>query len=327
MSSAALHRVPGAACLLLAGLASACRSSEPTSRATEPSPEEEAKQLVADARRELEREAPQTAEAPQRLYVPPPNATGGRWPLLVFLHGLGGSGAGLVESLRLREMADALGFAFMAPDGPMDYSGRRFWNAGPSCCNFDRLEVDHVAALGQWIGEALREPGVDPKRVYLVGFSNGGFMAYRAACELAPLLRGIFSIAGAGPSDATKCQPAAKLSVVQIHGDRDPIVKFEGGHLFADKRRPRHPSAEQSVAWWAKLDACSSTSEEGRVLDLDPRIPGGETLVSSFPGCAEGRVELWRIRGGDHAAGLSRYSVNAIMNFIRDAGPGHAPAP
>jgi polyhydroxybutyrate depolymerase len=208
----------------------------------------------------------------------------------------------------------------MAPEGRLDYAGRRFWNASASCCNFDQLEVDHVAQLRNWITGATKNPALDPKRVYLVGYSNGGFMAHRAACELSALLRGIFSIAGAGPNDFKTCKPDSRLSVVQIHGDQDAIVSFDGGYLFADQRRPRHPSAEKSVKWWAKFNGCSEPPSLSRNLDLDPRIPGGETEVLSYPNCGQNPVELWRIRGGDHAAGLSRYSLAAISEFIRASG-------
>lgn len=278
---------------------------------------QEAEELVAAARRQVESEEKHAASSGHdRVYVSEQGADGVR-PLLVFLHGLGGSGDDLVRALELRRHADELGFAFIAPDGHVDYAGRRFWNATPSCCNFDALEVDHVAALSGWIDAALKHPRVDARRVYVVGFSNGGFMAYRAACELAPRLRGIFSIAGAGPSEPAACQPQHQLSVVQIHGDADAIVSFSGGHLFADSRRPRHPSAEASLKPFAKLDGCNETPRFDRDLDLDPRIPGAETAVTAFPDCGFGAVELWRIRGGDHASGLSRRSLRAIWDFIR----------
>jgi polyhydroxybutyrate depolymerase len=209
----------------------------------------------------------------------------------------------------------------MAPEGHVDYSGRRFWNATESCCNFDRIAIDHVARLREWLTSAVAHPAVDAARVYLIGYSNGGFMAYRAACELSSLLRGIVSIAGAAPADTSTCRPERRLSVVQIHGDEDPIVSFAGGHLFADTRRPRHPSAEKSVERWASFGGCSTSPVVSRHLDLDPRIPGGETEVSSFPNCQGGRVELWRIRGGDHSAGLSRYSLAAIWELIENDGP------
>lgn len=306
------------ASLLVAPAVLGCRDAGAPVGPTSDPAKREAEELVAAARRQVEAEEkhPSTESRHEQVYVPEQGPPGAR-PLLVFLHGLGGSGADLVHSLDLRELAGELGFAFIAPEGRIDYAGRRFWNASPSCCNFDGLEVDHVAALSGWIDAALKHPRVDAGRVYLVGFSNGGFMAYRAACEIAPRLRGIFSIAGAGPNDAAGCHPQQQLSVVQIHGDADAIVAFDGGHLFADTRRPPHPSAEASLRLFAKLDGCSTTGRADRDLDLDPRISGAETQVTAFPECSSGRVELWRIRGGDHASGLSRRSVRAIWEFIR----------
>jgi polyhydroxybutyrate depolymerase len=316
------------AAVVMAPLLVGCRSTDAPAGSREPSARREAELLVEEARRDIERESAPPATEKTGLVVPKSRA-GERRPLLVFLHGLGGSGADLARGLELAAWAEDRGFAFMAPEGHLDYSGRRFWNATESCCNFDQLAVDHVAQLREWLTSAISSPAVDPARVYLIGYSNGGFMAYRAACELSSLLRGIVSIAGAAPADASTCRPERKLSVVQVHGDADPIVAFAGGHLFADSRRPRHPSAEKSVEGWASLDGCSAAPVVMRNLDLDPRIPGGETEVSSFPNCESGRVELWRIRGGDHSAGLSRYSLGAIWEFIESDGPvgTESPAP
>jgi polyhydroxybutyrate depolymerase len=305
-------------CLLLLGLA--CRQTKAPPRAAEPTPEEEAKALVEQARRDVEQGSASAAPA-EGVRVYAPTAGSDTLPLLVFLHGLGGSGEELARALHLTEMADAFGFAYIAPEGVLDRSGRRFWNADPACCNFDDIAVDHIAALSTWIGQASAHPRVDARRVYLIGFSNGGFMAHRFACALSSRVEGIFSIAGAFPSDASSCKPDHPVSVVQIHGDRDPIVKFDGGYLFADTRRPRIPSAQQSVAAWAKLDGCTGDAAPAGELDLDPRVAGAETLVSRYAGCSGRRVELWRIPGGDHSAGLSRYSLKAILDFIAEVPP------
>jgi polyhydroxybutyrate depolymerase len=314
------------AALLALALGAACRQAEPPPRPRERSPEEEARALVEQARRDVEKEEGKASsvEAGSAPLHVPANRSGGALPLLVFLHGLGGSGALLRDGLHLAEMAEAFGFAFIAPDGVLDSSGRRFWNASDSCCNFDGMAIDHVAALRRWIVEAAANPALDPRRVYLIGFSNGGFMAYRAACEIGSLLAGIVSIAGAGPGDTSACHPDKALSVVQIHGDRDPIVKFHGGHLFADSGRPRYPSAAESVAYWAKFHGCTGDASPTRELDLNPRLPGAETVVWSYRGCTGGRVELWKVVGGDHTAGLSRYSLKAILDWIAAARPSEA---
>jgi polyhydroxybutyrate depolymerase len=264
---------------------------------------------------------PQSAlDGPEGLYVPS-GGSAQRLPLLVFLHGLGGSGQDLREQLRLVELAESRGFVLLTPEGPLDFAGRRYWNATGSCCDFDRKGLDHVGELRDWIQHAVRNPRVDPRRVYLIGFSNGGFLAHRAGCELAPLLHGIVSIAGAAPGKGERCEPAAPLNVLQIHGTADPIVAFDGGYLFANTRYPRHPSVDETLARWAKLEHCSEQRKPGGTLDLDPRIAGGETEITAYEGCRGGRVELWKVVGGNHVSGLSRASISAIWDYIESLEP------
>lgn len=323
MRSATSGRGAAAGALLGAALAAgACREAKRPSGETGERAAREGAALIEDARRQVEREVTEqelrAAAAPEGGAVHVPSSMENRrGPLLIFLHGLGGSGAGLIGALKLPALADELGFSFMAPEGHLDYSGRRFWNASATCCNFDTLKVDHVTQLAAWIDAAVKHPAVDARRVYIVGYSNGGFMAHRAGCELGGRLRGIVSIAGAASSSVRACESPQALSVVQIHGDADPIVAYGGGHLFADRRRPPHPSAEQSAELWAKLEGCAEVPRLSRDLDLDPRISGAETLVLAYPDCPRGAVELWRIRGGDHSAGLSHRSLRAIWSFIQ----------
>lgn len=312
-------------CLVPACTLGACQADPPPPQRSEPSAQQEAEALIAQARRDVQQEQAVPPVSAATVQVPANAAS--RLPLIVFLHGLGSSGAELSAGLHLKEYSERLGFAFFAPDGMPDNSGRRFWDASPSCCNFDHLPVDHVALLRGWILDALKNPKLDPKRVYLVGYSNGGFLAHRAACELGSLLRGIFSIGGAGPNQPKTCHPDQVPNIVEIHAEDDAIVAFKGGYLFADRSRPRHPSAEATVRAWRKLAGCSEPAQVGRDVDLDPRIPGAETQVWSYPGCTASSVELWRIRTGGHASGLSRLSVLAIWESIEAQGRAPVVAP
>jgi polyhydroxybutyrate depolymerase len=262
----------------------------------------------------------ESVEASIGLYVPR-GGSAQRLPLLIFLHGLGGSGEELRQHLRLTDLAEARGFALLTPDGPLDFAGRRYWNATESCCDFDGKKLDHVAELRRLIEAAERHPRVDARRVYLIGFSNGGFLAHRAGCDLAPLLHGIVSIAGVAPGKRERCEPQAPLNVLQIHGTADPIVAYDGGYLFANTRYPRHPSVDETLKRWARLEGCSERQKTTGTLDLDPALLGGETEVSAFEGCPNGRVELWKIAGGNHTSGLSRASMNAIWDFIGSLEP------
>lgn len=256
------------------------------------------------------------AELATQLHLPSRQASGTRVPLLIMLHGLGSSSETIERYSDWPAFAEQAGVAWAAPDGPFDRRGRRFWDAGPSCCNFDRVPVDHVAALGALIERFGSEPRIDRARVFVGGYSNGGFMAHRLACERPELVAGIVSIAGSGPLDGSGCRTPKSLRVLQVQGDADPIVTYAGGHLFQDPRLPEHASAQQTLRDWAGRLGCVGEPRALAPLDLESKLPGEETRVSSYEGCAQGSVALWTVRGGQHMIGFSAPAPSAIWSFL-----------
>jgi polyhydroxybutyrate depolymerase len=232
------------------------------------------------------------------------------------LHGLGSSSESIERYSDWPTFAEQNGIAWAAPDGPFDRRGRRFWNAGPSCCNFDQLQVDHVAALGELIGRLARDPRVDPQRVYVGGYSNGGFMAHRLACERPELVAGIVSIAGSAPLDGRSCKTPTSLRVLQVQGEADPIVTYGGGHLFQDPRLPEHASAQQTLRSWAERLGCRGEPRVLPAVDFEAALPGSETRVSSYQGCAHGAVALWTVTAGQHMIGFRTPAPGAIWGAL-----------
>ena len=156
----------------------------------------------------------------------------------------------------------------------IDSDGNRFWNATDACCNFDRAAVDDVAYLTDVIAEIQAELAIDPKRIALVGHSNGGFMSYRMACEQADLVSAIVSLAGATFADPADCAPSEPVSVVQIHGTADDVILYEGGGPFTDATGP-YPGAETTAEIWATYDGCGETSSPlSAKVDVDVRPRG-----------------------------------------------------
>jgi len=250
------------------------------------------------------------------LHLPAQLPAGQKAPLLILLHGLGSSGEAIESASDWPAFAAQHGVAWIAPNGSVDRHGRRFWNAGPSCCNFDGATVDHVAALAELIQRLVADAPLDGSRVFLGGHSNGGFMAHRFACERPDLVRGIVSIAGAGPLERAACKVPAALRVLQIQGDADPIVTYQGGHLFKDPSLPEHASARKSVADWAAALGCAQTPIVGGSLDLESSLPGAETRTESYAGCKSGSVELWTVGGGTHYIGFNSPAPELIWNFL-----------
>jgi polyhydroxybutyrate depolymerase len=254
------------------------------------------------------------SELDTALHLPAPSAR--KAPLLLLLHGLGSSGQELAAGSDWPSFAEAHGIAWAAPDGPLDRRGRRFWAAGPECCNFDQLPVDHVAALGALISRLTASPGVDASRVFVAGHSNGAFMAHRLACERPNLVRGIVAVAGTGPMSRASCEPPGTLRVLQIHGVDDGIVTYEGGHLFRNPGYPTHLSARKTASDWAQALGCETTPRASAPLNLELSLPGAETRVEVFERCKSGAVELWSVAGGPHYLAFRAPAPEAVWAFI-----------
>jgi polyhydroxybutyrate depolymerase len=223
-----------------------------------------------------------------------------RRPLLIYRHGLGGGGAQAVADPAVRGLAQRGRMFLVAPDGNVDHSGRRFWNASRACCNLDGKAVDDVARLEALIDHWRDRPEIDPARVYVVGFSNGGFMAHRLACEMDDRLAAIVSLAGAGRAREEACPIGASIAVLEVHGDADPIVRYQGGRVLDAHELDPHPSAPQTIADWADRLGCPPKAARKSSIDLDPRLPGAETTIAAQGKCARGTAELWTIHGAGH---------------------------
>lgn len=236
------------------------------------------------------------------MVTPPGIAPSAKRPLVVFLHGLGATGAGLVRSLDVATLATQLGFSFVAPDGPKDHFGRRFWNAGRDCCDFDGANPPHVSLIGN-LPTALEASGAATfGDVVIVGFSNGAFMAHRLACDV-PRVTAIVAFAGAEPEDEDPpCQPAHPVRVVMVHGDSDHVVPYAGGPVLGDTTRVV-PSAEKGAADWAARNGCAGAPKHRRE-DLSPALAADETRIDAYTGC-KAPVELWTVAGADHLDVLS----------------------
>lgn len=213
-------------------------------------------------------------------------------PLIVLVHGYGANGFVQDALFGFAQLADARGVYIAHPDGTTDASGAKFWNATDACCDFGHTGVDDVAYLDAVVDDMEAHFNIDHKRVFFVGHSNGAFMSHRMACDRAPRIAGIVALAGDVWQDASKCNPAAPVAVLQVHGDADTMVPYDGAGLM--------PSAQQSVATWAAKNGCDGElADTGMTLDLDSGLPGAETHIARHR-CSAGAAELWTIHGGQH---------------------------
>ena len=235
-------------------------------------------------------------------------------PLVVLLHGYTATGATQDAYLGITEQAASRGLYVLLPDGTIDQRGNRFWDATGACCNFTGTSVDDVGYLRSLIEEAIEERPIDPARVYVLGHSNGGFMAYRLACEVPELVTAIAVLAGSDVEGDEDCVPdGPPVSVLHLHGDADQVIPYEGGRTTAP-----FPGAVAVVARWAARAGCGPEPVDGGRLDLDRAVDGAETVVHAYGGCGRGlAVQLDTLEGSVHTPPLEHEKVGTeVLDWL-----------
>ncbi|SNS55005.1 alpha/beta hydrolase family esterase [Actinomadura mexicana] len=205
---------------------------------------------------------------PYLLHVPPQPESGAPPPLIVALHGGLNDSEYVRRQSGLDEVADRHGYAVAYPDGLLGT-----WNAG-ACCWFARWTgVDDVAFLDKLIDTLVRQGVADPRRVFVTGFSNGGGMAYRYACERSDRIAGIAVVSGAL---AIGCTPRRPVPVLAFHGTWDPSVPYTGGgNMDADVHFPFIP-VQVVMEFWRWVDKLPALSW--------PLPDGPDDCVGTGPG-------------------------------------------
>ena len=222
-------------------------------------------------------------------------------PLIVLVHGYDFSGAQQESLFKLSALADELGFFFIAPDGTVERAGdkNRFWNAGEICCDFQGSDVNDAAYLKTLIDAVRAEYSIDPKRIYMSGHSNGGFMVHRMAYEYPETIAAIVALNGSAPNRFLKPPRKTPVSILHIHGTADRSNDYNGG----DNRGVPYPGALAGARNWAYYAFGSAAGETlPDKLDMDTGIEGTETTVTRF---ADGNVEVWTIEEGGHVPAFS----------------------
>jgi polyhydroxybutyrate depolymerase len=237
-----------------------------------------------------------------------PSALQNPAPLLILLHSASTSGSHLEKYTKLASIAKKNGIIYIAPDGMTNPYGKRFWNASKSCCNRFKQEVDDVAYIDSLIEEINAKTPVDPKRIYLIGHSNGAFMSFTYACKTNKVAA-IVAIAGALDVNPD-CTPATPVSLLNIHGTADKTIKVDGGVMndFA------YTSAATTVDKFVAVNRCAQATAEKK--DFEPSIKGSETTIFDYVCGTHAELQYWKIADGSHRPQLPKDFAQQVISFL-----------
>jgi polyhydroxybutyrate depolymerase len=200
-------------------------------------------------------------------------------PLLVVLHG---------RNVTAQTEAVRTGFEPLAERGaavlayPIGIGAS--WNAGGGCCGEAATEgVDDSAFVDAVAADAARHLPVDPARVYLVGYSNGGKLAFRVVCDH-PGVFAAFATYGAVP--LAPCGSTAPLPAMVAAGADDPEL------AAADPPRTVDHAVADAAAVWRARDGCAPAATTATI---------GPAAVTTWSDCRAGTaVESAMYAGLNH---------------------------
>jgi polyhydroxybutyrate depolymerase len=216
-----------------------------------------------------------------------------RYPVIIFLHGAGGSAPQAMRQTALAARAAAAGFIAVFPDG-LGPEGGQTWNAW-NCCGFARdSRVDDVGFLSVLTARLRTDFHADPARIHLAGFSNGAMLASRFVLERPGVAASLISVAGYLPCDAPK--PPENLPVLLIHGDQDQVARFAPtrAHPATGRFCEDHPARAQAEFW-----------VRGMGLPSAPKVRETAAARQEFftpkQNNARGLLRFVIVKGGGHA--------------------------
>jgi len=240
-------------------------------------------------------------------------------PLILILHGFGGdSGSHCSTGNGFYCPAEAQGYAVAYLNGtlcdpsfgdegcPADHPGRG-WNSGltPSL----GITVDDVQFVRDVIAQVGATVRIDPRRVYVVGFSNGAIMAHRLAAELSDVLAAVALSAGTigrslgdGLPFVTIPDAVGSIPILMMHGTEDTAMGVDGnsGYLCPCK------SLDDALAYWLEQNPCRGPSSS---------VTDGTVTTTTFAGCfANNDVVLKTIDGWPHK--WPEIGTDAALSFF-----------
>ncbi|BCW97070.1 MAG: PHB depolymerase family esterase [Fimbriimonadales bacterium] len=220
--------------------------------------------------------------------------------LVFVLHGGGGASAyEMARRTGMNRIADREDFIVVYPAGVDGY-----WNDGRAK-NFRRAQnsadVDDVGFIAAIIDALVRQGHADSKRVYVMGVSNGGMMAYRLGIELGHRLAAIAPVIANLPESLSSKKPMRPLPVLMMNGTDDPIIPWNGGAVGVFGRGPGAMlSTDRTVQYW--VDA-ANLPRKPATRALEDRAPQDGCTVEVDEYREAGNpveVVLYRIKGGGH---------------------------
>jgi polyhydroxybutyrate depolymerase len=233
------------------------------------------------------------------VYVPSNYDPNSEVPLVFVLHGFTQSASAIMSATGFNDLAEQDGFIVAYPNGV-----NNGWNTNSPFPGGST--ADDVGYIGALRDSLIAQFSIDTARTYACGFSAGGYMSFKLACESPKCFAAIASVAGTINTGAVAaCAPQHTPGVLQIHGTSDLVVSYNGS-IFSGLGVPA------VLNLWTDLLDCVTPAV------ITPITSSVEQQVYA-PCEGNATVMHYRISGGGHVwpIGSAFSATNTIWEFFQ----------
>jgi polyhydroxybutyrate depolymerase len=197
-----------------------------------------------------------------QIHIPAGYQSGTKPPLVLLLHGGGGSGTSALDKDGWAAKADKEGFLIVAPEGlgalpklPTNFKiNPALWNSGQLKAHSPRAMIDDVAFVRELLDELMEKVPYDERRVFSTGHSNGGGMTFRLAADLSERFTAIGMVAGRMVVENPK--PRKPLPTLYVIGTKDPLMPLDGGEVKSPWGNWTNRPVIEQLSRWAEAIGC-----------------------------------------------------------------------
>lgn len=208
-------------------------------------------------------------------------------PLVINYHGYDNTASNMDSYTEMGTEADQENFIVVFPQGALDNASdpKPSWNAGIGDAG-PTGTVDDVQFTRDMLKYLEKNYCVDTQRIYATGYSIGGSMAYRVACDLSSQIAAFATVEGAFYHIPGGCQAARPIPFLEIHSLVDPLAPYNGvGAQIA---------VPEILNLWFGIDRCDTNNRQTIFQQSD--VTGYK-----WPDCADNTtIEQYQITDGGH---------------------------
>ena len=205
------------------------------------------------------------------LHVPSSYDRNRSHPLVINFHGFGDCASEYAENigqvLEFNSTAKEKSFLVVYPQAAFREKGARYWEPGDN--GTENILTNDVYFTRQLIADVKKRYNVDLNRVYAVGYSNGGMMAYDLACVNERFIAAIGVMSG-----TMLGKPGAGVKtltpVIHFHGLQDQVLPYKGNEHYQ--------SVPDLIDSWRLHHGISRASHDRKILN------DGRAVADSYLG-------------------------------------------